>query len=64
MQKTSALRIRLAPDLHEEFLMICKQQDVPGSQVIRELMKGYVNEHKAMMQIDLFNESKEVKNER
>ena len=41
-EKTSNFRVRLDPKLHEQFLNTCKQQDVPASQVIRQLMRSYI----------------------
>ena len=54
MAKTAALRIRIEPDLHQEFLATCKAQDVPASQVLREFMKQYVSANKRTPQLDFF----------
>jgi hypothetical protein len=37
VNKTSALRIRIDPNLHHQFLEICKNQERPASQVIKLL---------------------------
>lgn len=49
-QKTSNLRIRLEPELHQQFLEICKVQDRPAAQVLREYMRSYVQRHKQMLE--------------
>jgi hypothetical protein len=43
--KDSALRIRVQRDLHDRFLEICRSQDKPAAQVLREFMRDYVEEH-------------------
>jgi predicted DNA-binding protein len=43
--KDSGLRIRIERDLREKFLKICKEQDRPAAQVIREFMRAYISEH-------------------
>ena len=45
MPKTSALRIRIDPELHQQFLTICKDLDRPASQVLREFMRRFVEEN-------------------
>ncbi len=55
MNKTSALRIRIDPNLHYQFLEVCKSQDKPASQVIREFMKQYVQMYGGGLQLELFN---------
>ena len=53
--KSSALRIRIEPQLHEEFLALCKSQDIPAAQVIRSFMRNYIEGHvDAFVQPDLF----------
>ena len=61
MNKTSALRIRIEPNLHYQFLDICKNQDRPASQVIRNFMKQYVQMYGGGQQLELFNEKKGFK---
>ena len=46
--KDSGLRIRVQRDLREQFLNICRQQDRPGAQVIREFMRSYIAEHETL----------------
>jgi len=43
--KDSGLRIRVEHDLREQFQEICRQQDRPAAQVIREFMRAYIAEH-------------------
>lgn len=45
--KDSGLRIRIERDLRERFLEICRQQDRPAAQVIREFMRVYIAENEA-----------------
>jgi len=45
LMKDSGLRIRIERDLREKFLEICKEQDRPAAQVIREFMRAYISEH-------------------
>ena len=45
MMKDSALRIRVQRDLHDRFLEVCRSQDKPAAQVLREFMRDYVEEH-------------------
>lgn len=57
MNKSSNLRIRVEPELHQQFLDACKQQDIPAAQVLREYMQSYVRQHYSGRQIELFKES-------
>ena len=54
MTKSSALRIRVDPELHREFLGVCKRLDVPAAQVLRQHMRKFVEENRDDMQDDLF----------
>lgn len=40
--KDSGLRIRVERQLRQKFLDLCREQDKPASQVIREFMRTYV----------------------
>lgn len=40
--KDSGLRIRVQRDLRDRFLEVCRAQDKPAAQVIREFMRDYV----------------------
>lgn len=61
MNKTSALRIRIEPTLHHQFLEVCKAQDRPASQVIRDFMKQYIQMYGGGLQLELFNDSASFK---
>jgi predicted DNA-binding protein len=54
MNKSSNYRIRVEPELHQEFLDACKSEDRPAAQVIREFMRGYVEKAHTLKQGDLF----------
>ena len=43
--KDSGLRIRVQRDLREQFLEVCRSQDRPAAQVLREFMRDYVERH-------------------
>jgi len=45
MTKDSGFRIRVQRELREKFLRICREQDKPAAQVLREYMREYVTEH-------------------
>jgi len=45
--KDAGLRIRVQRDLREKFLEVCRAQDKPAAQVLREFMREYVTEHEA-----------------
>jgi len=47
--KDAGLRIRLQRDLREKFLEICRAQDKPAAQILREFMREYVVEHEAQL---------------
>jgi hypothetical protein len=61
MNKTSALRIRIDPILHQQFLETCKNKDRPASQVIRDFMKQYVQMYGSGLQLQLFNKGASFK---
>ena len=54
MSKSANYRIRIEPDLHQEFLDVCKAEDKPAAQVIREFMRDYVKQYSSARQMDLF----------
>ncbi len=54
MAKSSNYRIRVEPELHQEFLDVCKSEDRPAAQVIREFMRAYVEKNHSMKQTELF----------
>jgi Ribbon-helix-helix protein len=44
-EKDVGLRIRVERNLRDGFLEVCRAQDKPAAQVIREFMRGYVATH-------------------
>ncbi|RLW64694.1 MAG: hypothetical protein B6D73_10705 [gamma proteobacterium symbiont of Stewartia floridana] len=60
MGKTSNYRIRLEPELHQQFVDACKSQHVPAAQVLRDFMRGYVRTYLSTRQTDLFDENKQL----
>ena len=55
MTKSAALRIRIAPELHQEFLEVCQLQDLSASHVIRQFMRSYVEQQRKQQQPELFD---------
>jgi hypothetical protein len=45
--KDSGLRIRIERPLRDEFLRVCRSQDKPASQVLRQFMRDYVMQNAA-----------------
>ena len=43
--KDTGVRIRVEKGLRARFLEICRRQDKPAAQVLREFMREYVAEH-------------------
>ncbi|EPB4205291.1 hypothetical protein ACROUB_003627 [Yersinia enterocolitica] len=41
-EKNAGMRIRVERELRDEFLKICREQDRPAAQVIREFMREYI----------------------
>lgn len=54
MTKSAALRIRIAPELHQEFLDVCQLQDLSASHVLRQFMRSYINQKRKEQQSELF----------
>lgn len=48
--KDSGLRIRVERELREKFLTICREQDKPAAQILREFMREYIQEHEGSNQ--------------
>jgi hypothetical protein len=42
--KDAGMRIRVEPELRAEFVAVCQSQDIPAAQVIRQFMRGYVQQ--------------------
>jgi hypothetical protein len=43
--KDTGVRIRVEKGLHDRFLEICRRQDTPAAQVLRQFMREYVAQH-------------------
>ena len=56
--KDAGLRIRLDRNLRERFLEVCRAQDKPAAQVIREFMRAYIETHDAANDASLKASSK------
>lgn len=52
IMKDVGLRIRVQRDLREQFLEVCRAQDKPAAQVLREYMREYVERHEAVTELD------------
>tara|TARA_B100001540_G_C15743034_1_gene613206 strand:+ start:409 stop:618 length:210 start_codon:yes stop_codon:yes gene_type:complete len=48
MTKDSGMRIRIDRELRDRFIEICKEQDKPAAQVIREYMRDYIKAYDDM----------------
>jgi hypothetical protein len=45
--KDAGMRIRVEQDLREEFIAACQTQHIPAAQVLRQFMRGYVEQVRA-----------------
>jgi hypothetical protein len=61
--KDAGLRIRVQRDLREKFLEVCRAQDKPAAQILREFMREYVIKHEATLS-DAGNDSDRAAQER
>ena len=52
------LGIRLEPELHSEFVAVCKKMNVSGSAVIRNCIQAFVDRQRDSTQTDLFAPNK------
>ena len=43
--KDVGLRIRVQRELREQFLSVCREQDKPAAQILREFMRQYVEQN-------------------
>jgi hypothetical protein len=46
MKKEAGMRIRVEQDLRDEFIAACKAQHTPASQILRQVMRTYVEQFK------------------
>lgn len=58
MTKSAALRIRIEPTLHRQFIATCKAQDVKASEVLRDFMHNFVQQNAGGKQTQLFREAR------
>ena len=49
-EKSAGFRVRIERGLREDFLRVCRAQDKPAAQVLREFMRGYVATHTSVDQ--------------
>lgn len=61
VEKDSGFRIRVQRDLRQKFLDICRAQDRPAAQVLREFMRKYVAEHDTAVNEGSANKAKKEK---
>ena len=47
VDKNAGLRIRVEPDLRRRFVNLCRSQDRPAAQVLRDFMRRYIAKHEA-----------------
>ena len=43
--KDSGFRIRVERDLREKFIEVCRAQDRPAAQVLRDYMRAHIRDH-------------------
>jgi hypothetical protein len=55
MNKAASMRIRVEPDLHRDFMGACHTQGKPAAQVIRDLMRAFVESYYKQQQGNLFD---------
>lgn len=53
--KDEVLPVRIDPELKAVFLKVAEMEDRPASQIVRELIRGYVKDH---AQLDLIEKGK------
>ena len=56
-KKSSAYRLRIDEELHQQFLAACRGEDRPAAQVLREFMREFVAEHQSHKQQTLLKTS-------
>lgn len=45
--KEAGMRIRVEPELRQEFVELCRKHDITAAQVLREYMRDFVRSHQA-----------------
>lgn len=49
------MRIRVEPELRQQFIEVCRAQDLTAAQVLRAFMRNFVNRRGGTAQPDLFD---------
>lgn len=49
--KDAGMRIRVEPELREQFVNLCRDNDVPAAQVLRSFMREFVQTNKVKSRI-------------
>ena len=57
-EKDAGMRIRVERFLRDEFLDVCRAQDLPAAQVIRAFMREYVKKQKDAQEPDASEEKR------
>jgi uncharacterized protein YnzC (UPF0291/DUF896 family) len=53
-RKDVAFKIRIEEKLRQEFLEVCRSEDLTAAQVVRRFMREYIDQHRGAMQQSLF----------
>jgi hypothetical protein len=56
-RKDVAFKIRVEEELRRSFVDVCRREDRPAAQVIREFMRDYVQQKRREMQPSLFDQN-------
>ena len=59
--KDAGMRIRVEPELREQFVNLCRDNDVPAAQVLRSFMREFVQTNKVKSR---FGAAKQLANTR
>lgn len=43
--KDAGMRIRVEPELRDDFVRLCREQDLSAAQVLRRFMRNYLEQH-------------------
>lgn len=54
--KSVGFRIRIDPELRQDFIRACKAEDLSAAHVLRVFMRSYVDRSIAARQLDLFDQ--------
>ena len=60
--KDAGMRIRIEPELREEFVELCRKNDVPAAQVLRAFMRDFIKTNSSKTkQLGSFNAKKALR---